>query len=116
MSITLPHSAREKVMRYLVGIPISLGIYLGLILLYIYPHWPADLTGWFILILVGIPVSFCLEWIGNSFFSKETGSRISEKRFSVKRIALGLFVFISIAGGLAFLWVLIGFHIRPHFL
>ena len=116
MSIMPPPSARERVMRYLVGIPISLGIYLGLILLYIYPHWPADQLGWFILILVGIPVSFCLEWIGNYFFNKETGSKISEKRISVKRIALGLFVFISIAGGLGLLWVLFGFHIRPHFL
>jgi uncharacterized protein YqgC (DUF456 family) len=116
MPIMLPPSVRESVMRYLVGIPIFLGIYLGLILLYFYPHWPADSLGWLVLILVGIPVSFCLEWIGNYFFSKETGSKKTEKRFSVKRIALGLFVFISIAGGLGLLWVLFGFHIRPHFL
>jgi hypothetical protein len=101
--------------RYAIGIVIFLGTYLVLILLYIYPHWPVDLVGWLVLILIGVPISFCLEWISESAFSKKTGVRISTNRLSVTRIAIALLFIVLIAGTFALLWAACGPFIRPHF-
>ena len=106
---------RERIKRHIIGVPIFLGIYLGLILFYIYPYWPADLIGWFILFLAGIPISLCLELIGESILSKKSGLKISDEKISVKRIALSLFVFVAIAGILTLLWFVFGPFIRQHF-
>ena len=101
--------------RYLIGVLVVLVVYLALLLYYIYPHWPIDLLGWFILILVGIPISLCLEWIGESIFSKEVGQKISDRKLSAKRIIFSLLVFVGIAGVFVILWFIFGSFIRPHF-
>jgi len=106
---------KERFKRYAVGIPIFLIFYVVLILLYLYPHWPTDLVGWFILIVVGIPISLCVEWVGEILFSERIGLRISGKKFSVTRIVFSLFVFLVIAGVLALFWFVFGPFIRQHF-
>lgn len=106
---------KNRLRRYAIGIPILLGVYLILLLFYIYPHWPIDLVGWLILIFGGVVISFFLEWIGESLFTEKTGLRLSGKKFSLKRIVVTLLVFIAIACGLAILWFLLGSFLRPHF-
>ena len=90
---------KERIIRYLIGIPIFLGVYLILTLLYTYPNWPADFKGWSFLILVGISVSVCLEWIGETVFSEKAGLKITSERLSRKRMILSVllfFVFLSL--------------------
>jgi len=106
---------KDRLRRYAVGIPILLGVYLILLLFYIYPHWPIDLIGWLILIFGGVAISLFLEWIGESLFAEKTGLRLSGRKFSLKRIVVTLLVFMAIACGLAVLWFLLGSFLRPHF-
>ncbi len=106
---------KERFKRYGVGISIFLAIYVVLILLYLYPHWPIDLVGWVILMGVGIPISLCVEWVGESVLSERIGLKISGKSFSVTRIVFSLFVFLVIAGGLALFWFVLGPFVRQHF-
>lgn len=108
---------KERIVRYAVGIPILLVIYLVLILFNIYPHWPIDIIGWSILIVAGIPISLCLEWIGSSIFSEKTTLKISRKRLSAKRIMFALFVVVVIEVVLFLLWLVFGSfsHIHQHF-
>ena len=101
--------------QYASGVLIFVSVYLVLILPYIYPHWPVDLVGWLVLILIGVPISFCLEWISESAFSKKTGVRISTNRLSITRIAIALLFIVLIAGAFALLWAACGPFIRPHF-
>ena len=70
---------KERVARYAIGLAVLLVVYLLLVLVYVYPHWPIDLVGWAILILVGVPVSFGLELIGGNIFSRRLGQRFSGK-------------------------------------
>jgi len=105
---------KDRLRRYAVGIPILLGVYLILLLFYIYPHWPIDIIGWLILIFGGVAISLFLEWIGESLFTEKTGLRLSGKKFSLNRIVVTLLVFIAIACGLAVLWLLLGSFLRPH--
>ena len=107
---------KERIKRYTIGTLIFLVVYLALILFYIYPHRPIDATGWSILFLAGIPISLCLEWIGESIFSKKTGLKISGSRISAKRIMFVFFIFAVIAGALTFLWFIFGHFIRQHFI
>ena len=107
---------REKwIRRYAVGVPIILGVYLILILFYIYPHLPIDIVGWFVLILIGIPISLTLEWIGESILSEKVGLKISGKKVSGKRVIFLLCIFIFVLGILALLWFIFGSFIRHHF-
>jgi len=108
-------SRKERVTRYVIGVLVILVVYLVLLLYYIYPHWPIDIVGWFILMLVGIPISLCLEWIGESIFRKEVEKKISDKKFSAKRITFSLLVFLGVAGVFVILWLIFGSFIRPHF-
>lgn len=111
----LDTSLKERTKRFAIGVPIFLGVYIVLILLYIHPHWPIDLVGWLILIVVGIPISLCLEWIGESVFSDKVGLKISSEKFSIKRIVFSLFVSAVIVGALVLLWLVFGSFIRHHF-
>lgn len=106
---------KERIPRYAFGFAVLFVVYLVPILVYIYPHWPLDSVGWAILILVGFPVSACLELIGGFIFSRQAGQRISAKRFSATRIGIALLVFMGLAGGLLFLWSSFEPFIRPHF-
>lgn len=106
---------KNRLRRYAVGMPILLGVYLILLLFYSYPHWPVDLFGWLILILGGVPISLFLEWIGEALLSQNTGSTLSGKKFSFKRIILALLLFIIIGCTLAFLWFLFSPFLRQHF-
>jgi hypothetical protein len=106
---------KERTGRYAIGFTVSVAIYLLLILAYVYPHWPVDIVGWAIIIIVGIPVSFCLELIGENFFSRQMGQRVSGKRLSVKRIGIALLVIVGLAGVLFLLQTVCDPFIRPHF-
>lgn len=108
-------SCKDRVVRYAVGIPIFLGVYLVLMLFYVYPHWPLDLIGWAILVLAGIPASLCLEVIGEFVLSEESGQEISNNKFSIKRVVIALLVFAVIAGASILLWFAYGSSIRHHF-
>lgn len=77
-------SQKGWVKRYVIGVLVVLVVYLVLLLYYIYPHWPIDLVGWFILILVGIPISLCLEWIGESILVRKLGKKYRIKSFQLK--------------------------------
>lgn len=105
----------QKVIRYLIGILILLATYLVLTLLYIYPHWPIDISGWFILILLGIPISLILEWLGEIIFTKESGQKISNKTFSFKRLIIALVIFVSIIVTLSLLWFAYGSMLTKYF-
>ena len=106
---------RERINRYAIGLPIFGGICILVILADIFPFRPADLIGWAILILAGIPILICLALIGESVFSKKVGQNISDGKFSVKRVVLALFVFLAIAGILTLLWLYFGPFMRQHF-
>lgn len=105
----------QRIVRYAIGIPIFLTIYLILMLLYIYPHWPADLIGWTILLFVGIPICLFLELIGESVLRKETGQAISTKKFSIKRLLVAISICIRIIVVLVLLWSTWGSSISIHF-
>lgn len=51
--------------------------------------WPPPKTtrGWALLLMVGPPAYFFLDWVGGRLFSPEIGARISPARFSWARIA-----------------------------
>jgi phosphatidylserine synthase len=106
---------KERIKRCAIGVPVILGIYLILILFYIYPHWPNDLIGWIFLILAGIPTFIFLELFGETVFIEKTGMKISKKRFSVKRIVFSIFVVGVIIGTFVLIWVNFGSYIRHHF-
>jgi len=106
---------RERIKRYAIGLPIFVGICILLILADIFPFRPADLIGWAILILAGIPLLLCLAWIGESVFSKKLSQKISDEKLSFKRVIFALFVFLAMAGALVLLWLVFGSPIRQHF-
>jgi hypothetical protein len=106
---------KDRISRYLFGWLVVLVVSLALFFFAFHPHWPVDIVGWLILILVGIPISFCLRWIEHSIFRKEIGQKISAKKFSVKRIIFSLLVFAFLTGVFALLWFVFGSLIRPHF-
>jgi len=68
----------SRLKRWLIRLPIAVGIYVGLIFLYIHPHKPTDLVGWLLLFFFGIPVSGFLEWFGDRFLisHKETNASL----------------------------------------
>jgi len=106
---------KERFFRYAIGFFILLVVYLVLLLFYIYPHWPIDLIGWAILILVGIPLALFLELISEFFFNKKTGQKISDAKFSIKRILIVIMAVIIIFGVLALFWYRWSSVIQPHF-
>jgi hypothetical protein len=57
-----------------------------LLLLNLFPWVPSSLTGWVILVVVGIPLYILLEGLGEVFFSEKVGKSISDKDFSGVRI------------------------------
>jgi hypothetical protein len=108
-------SRYDWIRRYAFGIPVFIGVYLGLVLLFIYPHWPSDLIGWGILVFLGVPLAFLTEWLGGVLFSKKTGKRISSKEFSLKRIGITIILFGFIVSLLWAFWHFLGALILPHF-
>jgi len=106
---------RERTTRYAIGLPIFLGVYILVILADIFPFRPTDLIGWAVLILAGIPILLCLEWIGKSVFSKKVGHKISDDKFSFRRIIFSLFIFLAVAAVFTLLWFVFGPLIRQHF-
>ncbi len=105
---------KERIIRYLIGIPIFLGVYLVLTLLYTYPNWPNDSKGWGFLILVGISVSVCLEWIGESVFSEKVGFKISAQRISRRRMILSVLLFFICLSILILLLFAFASFVRHH--
>jgi hypothetical protein len=106
---------KHRVIEYIFGVLIILVCCSALLLLYIHPHFPIDLCGWFILIFIGVPIYFYLEWIGETIFNKKVGQEISGKKVSVKRIMLLLLVSIGLAGVYIIFWFIFRPFFRSHF-
>ena len=104
-----------KIKRISVGIIILAVFYIPLILFSIYPLKPLEITGWLIIILIGMPILLALEFIGESIFNKKVGMKISEKRFSTFRVIIALLIFLTF--GIMFYVLMWHFEslIRVHF-
>jgi len=104
-----------EIIKYIAGVSIEASFYY-LMLILIYRHYyPIDLTGWLILIIVGIPICLCLKWIGDVILSEKVSLKISDKNFSGKRIIFSLLIFVSIGGILFFLWFIFRSFVGQHF-
>ena len=101
--------------RIIFGLIFLAGFFTFLILLGIFPHVPNSMTGWVILVGVGVPSWLFLEWLGEKLFSKKVGHRISEKPFSGVRILYALGTILAFFVGMFALWKLFGPWVRPYF-
>lgn len=105
----------DRLKRYLLGITFGLVIYLGLILFYIHPHRPADLTGWALLVFGGAPFYMAMEMAGESIFNEKQGRKISGKDFSSLRILCAVLFVVLFYAALWLAWGCVAPFIRPHF-
>ncbi|WP_144305923.1 hypothetical protein [Oceanidesulfovibrio marinus] len=107
---------KARIKRYLLGFSIAMSVYLILVLLYIYPHLPKDYTGWIIVCAVGIPLYVLWEVVVGYVISREVGSEIASKSFSIKRIMFAVVALSVVITGLLLmsnmLQPLIGDHFR----
>jgi len=110
-----PPTWKKGIVRHFIGIPIFFLIYFILALFYIYPHWPIDLIGWSILILVGILFSLAFEMVGLYVLTDRIGYSISHQKCSLLRIFISLMIFLSIIGLMGLFWLELAIFIRPHF-
>jgi putative copper export protein len=68
----------------------------GFLILQQWPDLPKTKLGWFLLVLLGPPIYLLGEGFFGWLFSKERGERISNKRFSLLRIAFALSIVLLI--------------------
>jgi len=86
-----------------------------LLLLNLFSWVPSPLTGWVILVVVGIPLYILLKGLGEVFFSEKVGKSISDKGFSGVRILSGVVVMLAFYGTTYLVWQIISVYIRLHF-
>jgi heme/copper-type cytochrome/quinol oxidase subunit 4 len=108
----LSKDAKSRIRRYAIGIPIFIGLYLVLVFLSNYPLWPKDAIGWIFIIFVGIPLSLCVEWLGELVFKK----KILDKKVSFKRLLFALLIFICLFVCSIGLWLVFEAYFRQHFI
>ncbi len=79
----------------------TIGLYLfGIIILWavvilqFVPSPPFTVLGWIFLLVLGPPLYLLGEWVFQKIFSTERGRRMSDKRFSVKRISFALIIMV----------------------
>jgi hypothetical protein len=64
----------------------------AVVILQFLPNIPSTLFGWIFLLVLGPPLYLLGEWFFEKVFSPERGRRMSDKRFSVKRISFALII------------------------
>jgi hypothetical protein len=79
-----------RVLEAALGILIVGLVLIGVLLLEIFPYPQSSLTGWVVLVVVGIPLYMLLGGLAEAFFSEKVGRRTSDKDFSGARILIGL--------------------------
>ena len=80
----------------------------ALILLEIAPHVPETRLGWVLLAVAGPPLYLAGELISARLFSREVGTRISPKGFSLARVVVATGAMLLLAG--AAWWALAVLH------
>ena len=77
----------------------TIGLYVfGIIIIWavvifqFFPNLPSTLFGWVFLLVLGPPLYLLGEWFFEKVFSPERGRKMSDKRFSVKRISFALII------------------------
>lgn len=58
------------------------------------PNLPSTVLGWIFLLVLGPPLYLLGEWVFEKVFSPERGRRMSDKRFSIKRISFALIIVV----------------------
>jgi hypothetical protein len=93
----------------------TIGLYLfGIIIIWtvvilqFLPNLPSTVLGWVFLLVLGPPLYLLGEWFFYKVFSSERGRRISDKRFSVKRISFALIIVLPFAFAISILSYLFG--------
>lgn len=71
---------------------VAWALYALLLLLQILPDTPSTPRAWALLLVIGPPTYFVLEWTSGRLLGAEAGARISPARFSLARVALALLV------------------------
>lgn len=79
----------------------TIGLYLlsiiiiwAVVIVQFVPSLPSTVLGWILLLVLGPPLYLLGESVFQKIFSTERGSRMSDKRFSVKRISFALIIVI----------------------
>ena len=85
------------------------------LLLALFPWAPSSLTGWVILVVVGLPLYVLLEGLGEVVFSEKVGKSISDKAFSGARILYSVAVMLTFYGLVYLIWQVVSVYIRPYF-
>jgi len=75
-----------------------------LLVLPLFPDLPQSRRGWALLLLLGPPYAFLVDWVTGLFLGAKAGARISSSRFSVGRIAVLLFAMLVLLA--PFWWLL----------
>ena len=77
----------------------TIGLYLfailiiwAVVILQFVPNLPSTVLGWIFLVVLGSPLYLLGEWVFEKIFSTERGRRMSDKRFSVKRVSFALMI------------------------
>lgn len=66
----------------------------GAILWMLWPWLPATPIQWLLFVLIGPPIYWAVEYVGERMLSAKIASRISTRRFSWLRIIYALFAFL----------------------
>jgi hypothetical protein len=64
----------------------------GCVLVGIYPHRPATMRGWVVLLLVAVPIVIAYDRIGEKLFSTSRGNRMSRSTRIIYGVATGIVV------------------------
>lgn len=87
------------------GLRVSL-IKLGLFLLWIsfclFLLFISSAFGWWVLLVLAVPIHALARWIGDRVFADKYGWSTEQVGFSVKRIALGVMLVLSLGAGTYF--------------
>lgn len=100
-----------------VGIPlfIVLALFIGALLLEIYPDRPVDLPGWLILIFFFGPLYVLIDCFLEWSPGESRRRRREFKRFSIRRTFFDLLKVAILMGVLYVLWHFLGPYFEPHF-
>ncbi len=84
---------------YVLGIIIIWAV----VILQFLPNLPSTVLGWIFLLVLGPPLYLLGEWFFEKVFSPQRGRRMSDKRFSVKRISFALIIVLPFLFAMFFL-------------
>lgn len=87
-----------KLLPYIFPLSVAWIFLAGFLILQSLPDLPKTNLGWFLLVVVGPPIYVAGEVFFGWFLSDEHGRKISNKQFSLLRMALLFFVFGTLFG------------------